>query len=313
MGLAVQSGHANYSSTGTGNTSKFIPVIWSTKLVEKFYASTVFADISNTDYEGEIKAFGDKVMIRTIPTITVRNYTKGAGLTYEEPESANVELDIDQGKYFAFSEYTVDKFQSDLSLMNMWAEDGGQQMKIAIDTDILAGVYSSAPAANSGATAGAKSGNINLGTHTTPVALTKTNILDFIVDCGTVLDEQNIPETNRWIVLPARACGLIKKSDLKDASLSGDGTSILRNGRLGMIDRFTIYSSNNVHVGTSGDAGEYDLIFGHKSAITFAAQITEMEEVQMQNDFGKFIRSLMVYGYEVANPKSLGYSVATVS
>ena len=47
----------------------FIPQIWSGKLVEKFYAATVLAAISNTDYEGEIKNFGDTVNIRTRPTI----------------------------------------------------------------------------------------------------------------------------------------------------------------------------------------------------------------------------------------------------
>lgn len=312
MGLAVDAGSKNYSSTGSGNVSKFIPQVWSSKLVEKFYKATVFTDITNTDYEGEIKAYGDKVVIRTVPSITIRTYVKGTNLTYEEPESANVELDIDQGKYFAFKVFDVDKYQSDLNLMNMWSEDGAEQMKISIDADILGTVYSSVAAANAGATAGAISGNINLGSHTTPVALTKTNILDWIVDCGTVLDEQNLPESNRYIVLPAKACGLIKKSDLKDASLSGDGTSILRNGRLGTIDRFTIYSSNNVDVGTGGDAGEYDIVFGHKSAITFAAQISEMEEVKNPNDFGSFVRSLMVYGFEVIKPTSLGYSVVTV-
>jgi hypothetical protein len=30
----------------------FIPEIWSGKLIEKFYNSTVLAAISNTDYEG---------------------------------------------------------------------------------------------------------------------------------------------------------------------------------------------------------------------------------------------------------------------
>jgi hypothetical protein len=48
MGVAISSG-ANYSSTGASNVSKFIPQIWSSKLVEKFYAATVFGDITNTD------------------------------------------------------------------------------------------------------------------------------------------------------------------------------------------------------------------------------------------------------------------------
>ena len=50
------------------------PEIWSGKLIEKFYASTVLAAISNTDYEGEIKNKGDKVIIRTKPTITIKDY-----------------------------------------------------------------------------------------------------------------------------------------------------------------------------------------------------------------------------------------------
>lgn len=41
--------HPDYSST---SASGFIPSIWSGKLVEKLYASTAFAEISNTYYEG---------------------------------------------------------------------------------------------------------------------------------------------------------------------------------------------------------------------------------------------------------------------
>ena len=310
MGYPIAGGEANYSNTGASNTSKFIPEIWSTKLVEKFYAATVFGEISNTDYEGEISEYGDKVIIRTIPSITINNYTKGQSLTYQKPESANVELLIDQGKYFAFEVKAIDKYQSDLNLMNDWSQDGGEQMKISVDTDILAGIPASAAAANAGATAGAISGAIDLGDNTTPLAVTKTNILDVLVDYGTVLDEQNVPESNRWVVMPARMCALVKKSDLKDASLAGDGTSIMRNGRLGMIDRFTIYSSNNV---ATTEANEYDVIFGHKSALTFAGQITEMEDLPNPDDFGMLVRSLFVFGFEVIKPESMGHSVVTMA
>lgn len=46
-----------YPAGGTANTlaaTGFIPAIWSGKLVEKFYASTVLSAISNTDYEGKL-------------------------------------------------------------------------------------------------------------------------------------------------------------------------------------------------------------------------------------------------------------------
>lgn len=309
MGYPIDASAKNYSNTGASNTSKFIPELWSGKLVEKFYDNTVFGEISNTDYEGEISGHGDKVIIRTVPSITITDYVKGAGLTYEQPESANVELNIDQGKSFSFQLFKVDETQSDLNLMNDWSQDGSEQMKISVDTDILATIPASAAALNSGAAAGRKSGNINLGVALTPLALTKTNILDALVDYGTVLDEQNVPESNRWIVMPAKMCGLIKKSDLKDASLAGDSTSIIRNGRLGMIDRFTIYNSNNVNVAS----GEHDIVFGHKSALTFAGQISHMEELPNPDDFGTLARSLFVYGFEVIKPDALGHSVVTLA
>jgi hypothetical protein len=61
--------------SGNAATGSFVPEIWSGKLIEKFYAATVLAAIANTDYEGEIKSQGDKVKIRTKPTITIRDYS----------------------------------------------------------------------------------------------------------------------------------------------------------------------------------------------------------------------------------------------
>ena len=49
---------------------------------------------------------------------------------------------------------------------------------------------------------------------------------------GTVLDEANCPEGDRFLVIPAKMAGLIKQSDLKDASITGDGSTPLRNGDL---------------------------------------------------------------------------------
>jgi len=73
MGLARVSGHPDYSASGA---SKFIPEIWSGKLLVKFYDATVLPQISNTDYEGEIKNQGDKVYIRTRGSVTIKKYSR---------------------------------------------------------------------------------------------------------------------------------------------------------------------------------------------------------------------------------------------
>lgn len=295
-GLTRDTGYTDISSSSTG---KFIPQIWSGKLVEKFYDATVFGEIASTDYEGEIKSMGDTVEIRTTPSLTIRDYKVGGSLNYENPTSPAVELAINKGKYFAFGVDDVDEYQADIDIMDDWAGDGGEQMKIAVDTDLLANIYADIDAQNAGATAGRKSSSFNLGATGAPVALTKANILDYIVDLGSVMDEQNIPEAGRWLVLPAWACGLIKKSDLKDASLSGDGTSIMRNGRVGTIDRFMIYMSNNIATTTDGSDTVYNIVAGHKAGLTFAAQMTKMETLPNPDSFGQLIRGLNVYGYKV--------------
>ncbi len=304
MAVTRAGGYANLAT----NASNYIPEIYAARLVQKFYAATVFGSIANTNYEGEIKNHGDTVHIRTTPNITIRDYEIGGTLTHETLSSDGVDLLIDKAKYFSFGVDDVDKMQSDLPQIDKWAEESAEQMKIAMDVDMLGAVYADVAAANAGTAAGAKSANINLGDATTPVALTKSNILDYIVDCGTVLDEQNIPGTGRWLVLPPKACGLIKKSDLKDASLAGDGTSILRNGRMGIIDRFEIYNSNNINLA----GGEYDLLFGHPAGLTFATQMVKNRRVVDPQKFQELIQGLCVYGYEVINDTALGHGVVTI-
>lgn len=301
------SGQTDYSST---STSGFIPQIWSGKLVEKLYKSTVFGDIANTDYEGEIKSHGDTVKIRTVPSMTIKDYEIGGGLTYDTPSSEMVELQIDRAKYFAFKINDIDKHQSDLALMDKWSDDGGMQMKIAIDGTLLGEAYADAAAENAGAAAGKDSGDINLGATGAPVSITKDNVLDVIVDTATVLDEQNVPDTERWIVIPSWMAGMLKKSELRDASIMGDGTSAFRNGRLGMLDRYTVYTSNNLSKTNDGGTNVTNILFGHKKAITFASQMTEMETLTNQNDFGKLIRGLNVFGFETIDSNAMGHLYA---
>lgn len=304
MSLAVT---GNYYGAGSGvdgykTASKFIPDIWSGKLQVKFYKSTVLGEISNNDWEGEIKGQGDKVIIRGVPDITIRNYSKGENLTKEVPASTPLELLIDKGKYFAVVLDDVDKVQADVNLMDMFTNDASEQMKISVDTDVLDGVKAAMAAANLGGTAGAISGNLNLGTDAAPRALSKTTVLDFILDMGQALDEQNVPETGRWMVVPAWMAALVKGSELRQAYLTGDSVSPLRNGKIGMIDRFTMYVSNSLP--KTGDNDTY-VMAGTRDAISFASQMTNVETIRSESTFGNILRGLNVYGYKVTKPEAL--------
>ena len=316
MSLTVSGDYYGAGSGTDAYAGKFIPEIWSGKLQVKFYQSTVLSEITNNDWEGEIKDQGDKVEIRTVPTITISNYSKGQTLSSQVPTTDLVELLIDKGKYFQTVVDDVDDVQSDLKLMDIFTNDASQQMKIAIDTDVLSSLVGASVSANEGATAGAISGDLNLGVSTgqskAAVEVTSTNVIDKVITMGQVLDEQNAPEDGRWLIIPAWLAAKIKTSDLKDASITGDSMTPLRNGRLGMIDRFTLYVSNLLPSQTSitGEGQDssvkaFSCFAGTRDAITFASQITRMETLRSQTTFGNLVRGLNVYGYKVIKPEAL--------
>ncbi len=298
MSYPVVGGHPNYSGT-------FIPEIWSSKLVEKYYDSTVLSQISNTDYEGEIRNQGDKVKIRTVPTLEIHDYQIGQTLTNQRPESPIIELLIDKGFYWSAIIDDVVERQQDIDQMNLWAEDAAEQMKIKLDSRVLGSIVPDIDPMNVGRTAGRITQGIDLGAAGDPVAITRANILDTILYLGQVLDEQNVSETGRFIILPYWATTLLKLSDIKDASLSGDGTSPLRNGRVGMIDRFTVYNSNLLpRYQDNGDVTTH-IIAGTDAGLTFATQLTNTESLRAESTFGNIMRGLMVYGHKVVKPEAL--------
>ena len=320
MSVGVTSGYYVSGQTTNSYAANFIPELWSGKLQVKFYKSTVLGEITNNDWEGEIKDQGDKVNIRTIPTITISDYTKGMSLASQVPVSTPITLTIDYGKYFNVVVDDVDATQADVKLMDMFTNDAAMQMKIQIDKDVLYTNFNQGSASNQGATAGAISGGYNLGTDSAPVTLTASNILQSITALSSVLDEANVPETDRWLILTPTERQILMQSNLAQAQFMGDASSILRNGKIGMIDRFTVYVSNLTPraaagynwAGTTsaGTAKRHAIIAGHKSAITFASQIAKVESLQNPNDFGTLVRGLNVYGYQVVQGKGLATLVA---
>ena len=294
----------------------------------KFYTASTFADICNTNWEGEISSMGDKIVINNIPDIAISTYVPGAGLTYQVPTPSTLELQIDKGKYFAFQVNDIIAHQSQPSLMDMFSNDASMQMKVAVDSNCFYGTFGGAAAANQGATAGAKSGAYNLGTEAAPVTLTGANILQTLTALAGVLDEQNIPESERALVIDPVTRQLLMQSNLAQAQFMGDSQSMVRNGKIGAIDRFTVYVSNNLprtNTGqaywTSGDGSQIAtaaagttnrrrvLMACHKSAISFASNMTKLETVRNPNDFGDFVRGVNIYGFKVTKPEGMAVAI----
>lgn len=274
-----------FPTPGANSAANFIPEIFSKKLQAKFYASSVLPQISNTDYEGEITGQGNKVNIRTVPNVTVSNYT--GSVNYADVTTQVIELNIDKAKSYAFKVDDILKVQADINFQNEASKDAAEQMRIAVEQDVL--------------------GNIVTGSTTVldKASVSPANILDHILEAGRKLDELNIPESDRFVVLSPLYIEMLKKTDLKLAYLTGDGVSPIRNGKVGMIDRFTVYQSNLLATGTGGDAGKTLALAGHPKATCFASQFVKTETVRLTDTFGDGVRGLKVYGYKVVVPNAL--------
>lgn len=315
--VGVTGAYAGINYSGT-----FIPTLWSGKFNQKFYATTVFGEIANTDWQGEISGLGDKVIIQNVPDIGIADYSIGSGLTYTPVTPGTIELVIDRAKSFNFPVHDVLVAQSKPNQMEMFSNDASAQMKIAVDRSILLGtstkqgVWNDVPAANQGATAGVLSGGYNLGTAAAPISLSTAGAaLDVILKMAAALDEQNIPEEGRWLLIDPATRQALMNTNLANALQMGDDKSMVRNGRVGMIDRFTVYVSNLLPRAAStqdyfgaaaaGTAKRRLIMAGHKSAITFASQLVKTESIRNPNDFGDLVRGLNVYGFRTVNPNGL--------
>ena len=118
----------------------FIPEVFSKKLQAKFYAQTILSEVTTNEYEGEISGLGNKVNIRTVPAVTVADYT--GSLSYADVTSGTVELDINKAKSYAFKVDDILRTQADIDFMNAAAEDAAQNMKIAIEQDVFGNIAS---------------------------------------------------------------------------------------------------------------------------------------------------------------------------
>jgi hypothetical protein len=313
-------------NTSPAYSGSFIPTLWSGKLLAKFYQNTMMSEICNTDYEGELKNQGDTIRIRLAPSISISDYTVGQNLSYEVPTPIFQDMQVNKGKYFGVQVNDVLAYQSDMNLMNMFTEDAAKQLKISIENEVFFNsfVTEGPDAANEGATAGKISAAYNLGTDTAPIdQATPENVLKAILRMSTVLDEQNVPEDGRWLVLSPFDRHLLMQSNLAQAYFTGDASSTIRTGKIGMIDRFTVYVSNLLPRGAAGKAlvaGLTDpatggsvsqaklrrtMIAGTKAAVSFAMTVNKTEPLRNQTDFGDIVRGLAVYGRKVVKPEAL--------
>lgn len=213
--------------------ANFIPEVWAASLLSTLDKALVFgADgVVNRDYEGDIGAFGDTVHITSIADPTIAAYTKDTNLGDPEALTDSEQLlTIDQAFSFNFQIDDIDKAQvrSNGALMGEATKRAAFGLRDKADQRIA-----SRMALSAGNALGVVDGT------------TATNVYDnLIVPASVALDEANVPEELRWLILSPAAYGKLQL-DGRFIKANESGGAALHNGIVGEAAGFRIFKSNN--------------------------------------------------------------------
>ena len=311
---------AGYGNLPSGN---FTPQIFSQKVLKFFRRASVAEDITNTDYTGEIENFGDTVNIIKEPTITVSQYTRGSVVNTQNLADDQITLTVDQANAFAFKIDDIEERQSHINFEALATSSGAFSLKRKYDANVLqtlsdgAGLAGADDASLSG---GLTTTNTSLGTASSPINVEADDAgINLMLLMARVLDDQSVPEENRWFVAPPIFYEKMFQAGNKiaEVQVTGDASSNLRNGLAtpGTLAGFSCYKSTALNStagtdqvtlsGVATDASENVILAGHISSTATASHIAKTEVVRSTESFSDVVRGLHVFGRKVLRPDAL--------
>ena len=298
------------------NVNAFVPEFYSQKLLKESKEMTDFKNnMTNSDWEGEIKSAGDTVHICT-PDAS--NIVIGEGVVPEVNDvyPKSMTLTIDKTKSFQFKFNDIEQAQSQINMMEGYMSIANERMMIEVNKELELEVLNNAEVPNVGTNAAgfqATSATINTffnrlkktlmankalspaGFYTFKGNKEQALQLNAVVTIGTGLFEQ-----------------LVNSTQLTHPTVQGD--DILYKGVVGQIAGMQIFVDTlldgikqtecaNHYADEAGK--KFIAIAGTKMGITFAEQYNKVEKLRDPQTFADIGRALYLYGYKITNPKSL--------
>ena len=327
---------------GQGNfgLKSYIPDIYSPTLREKFWDNTLLRKVCNTEFTGKFRNKGDTIIVRCLPNIPTSKFVAGQKVDYFRPKTYDVKYTIDRGRYYAFVVDDVQKAFSDIpDWPGKWTSEGAKQLAQDEEIEFLADIGSGTKchSANTGNSAGLRSGSYAIGTSVLPVCLKKNDYdvnntastvtdadkatpTEFITRLAAVLNEQ--PGgfgLNPYVIIPVWMTQMLQNGELKQADMVGDPVSLLRKdavSSIGKVANLSVYVSNLLPKTTTSKAGGgtvdvYPIIFGDQSAITFADEVSKTEVLRDKDVVGDFHRSFHIYDWFARYPERFGVGFVT--
>ena len=307
--MANFAGASSTNFGGASPTGNFVPQIYSQKVLNFFRTKSVVEAITNSDYYGEIAAFGDTVRVIKEPVITVSNYLRGDTLTSQALTDNELTLALDQAKFFQFEVDDIETKISHIGWQALATDSAAYALKNSFDQDVL--TQMSLEANVLAANISNDTEHANLLDLSTPDAL-----LNEISKLSRLLTQQDVPEEGRWLVISPVGMETLAKADSKLINMDfNGGMADLGNGLVssGKLRGFSLFMTNNAPTfQTLTTVHTHDvLLAGHMSAVATVSAILDTEVIRSTTTFADIIRGKHVYGRTVIRPEALAISHAT--
>jgi|TARA_R110001592_G_scaffold3200_3_gene17989 hypothetical protein len=299
--------NGNFGNSVSGQTNSFfLPKVYSKQVLNFFRKSSVAEAITNTDYAGEIAAYGDSVRIIKEPEITVYQYERGADVTKTALTDQEVTLVIDTANAFKFIVDDIETNMSHVNFRDVATSSAAYALRDAFDAGVIATMFAGVSASSPNHILGSDSatdlaagtfdgtGNLDIG-----FGSSEHDPIDVLSRMARLLDEQNVPEEGRWFLASPEFYEILVQSSSKLLSVDYNaGQGSIRNGLVssGKLRGFDMYKTNNI-AAASNAAGK--CLAGHMSSTATAQTITSTEVIRDPDSFGDIVRGLHVYGSKV--------------
>lgn len=271
---------------------------WSAKVETEAIEKSIAGQITSGNYQSEVNGV-NQLMINLVGDIDIGDYTSETDMTIQSLSDDQKILALSQQKYFAFGVDDTDKAKSQADFEKSAMEKAGKKIALKADEYVL-GV-------NTYGDADIPSDN-KVGSIGSSIALTVSNVEEYLSKLATILRENDVEETV-YVTVPPAVMDLIRRAGI--GSLT-DNSAEFANRTIAKYGGMIIVETNQVaKAGTGSD--EYQIIANSGRAIPMGVLVNKVEKVAREKQFGSIIKGLYVFGAKVLFPKEIAVLSCTVA
>jgi len=259
----------------------FIPEIWDAQVYRTLEDNLVMKKIIRGVNMTAVKGFGDTIYFTSLADPSITNYT--GTLTHEDLIDDQIAMLIDHEKTFAFKVRDEDSLMANVDLPGSQAQRAAYNLKQSVETDFFQNIYTSATA----------------GTVTATV--TSATVLSSIAEMAQKLKEQNVTQSNMWIVIPPWVETKLRLAGVAfqiNTGINGTGGMAWTN-ELG----FDLYVTNTLYESASTPVTQ--VLAGSYQSIGYADKQLSTRRIELEGSRAVGIDGGLIYGYKVIKPKEL--------